>query len=45
MADNAPQGSSSGGGLLSKLHKFAYLASFLYACIILLLATPFFQRQ
>ncbi|KAL1950041.1 hypothetical protein VTO73DRAFT_5163 [Trametes versicolor] len=45
MVDNAPPNSTSGGGLLSKLHKFAYFASFLYACIILLLATPFFQRH
>ncbi|OJT09961.1 Monoacylglycerol lipase ABHD12 [Trametes pubescens] len=45
MADNAPPRKPSGGGLLSKLHKFAYLVTFLYACIILLLATPFFQRH
>ncbi|KAI0351425.1 alpha/beta-hydrolase [Trametes cingulata] len=37
--------SGRAGGLLAKLHKFAYLTSFLYACIILLLATPFFQRH
>ncbi|CDO72045.1 hypothetical protein BN946_scf184943.g80 [Trametes cinnabarina] len=33
------------GGLLAMLHKFAYFSSFLYACIIALLATPFFQRH
>ncbi|OSD02496.1 alpha/beta-hydrolase [Trametes coccinea BRFM310] len=33
------------GGLLAKLHKFAYLSTFVYACIIALLATPFFQRH
>ncbi|KAJ2968237.1 hypothetical protein NUW54_g13276 [Trametes sanguinea] len=33
------------GGLLAKLHKFAYTSTFVYACIIALLATPFFQRH
>ncbi|KAI9060865.1 alpha/beta-hydrolase [Trametes sanguinea] len=33
------------GGLLTKLHKFAYISTFVYACIIALLATPFFQRH
>ncbi|KAI0671098.1 alpha/beta-hydrolase [Trametes maxima] len=33
------------GGLLARLHKFAYFSSFIYACLIGLLATPFFQRH
>ncbi|KAI0823166.1 alpha/beta-hydrolase [Trametes gibbosa] len=42
----SPQASrKDDGGLLGKLHKFAYFSTFLYACTIALLATPFFQRH
>ena len=40
-----PRPTSPSGGILDKLHKFAFASSCLYACVIALLATPFFQRQ
>lgn len=43
MAEARP--SPANGGILSKLHKFAFASSILYACVIAALATPFFQRQ
>ncbi|KAH9850245.1 alpha/beta-hydrolase [Lenzites betulinus] len=45
MADKPKSHAKASGGLLKKLHKFAYLSSFIYACIIALLVTPFFQRH
>ena len=47
MSDVGPdtQRRAKSGGLLAKLHKYAYFSTFIYACIIALLATPYIQRQ
>ncbi|KAI0330811.1 alpha/beta-hydrolase [Cubamyces sp. BRFM 1775] len=47
MSDVGPdtQRRAKSGGLLAKLHKYAYFSTFIYACIIALLATPYIQRH
>ncbi|KAI0754611.1 alpha/beta-hydrolase [Daedaleopsis nitida] len=43
MADSTP--STSQRRLLDRLHRFTFVVSCFYACLIALLATPFFQRH